>query len=226
MTAYFSRLMLCGALPLFGLLLGCATETHQALPTPQVPAASTPYAGARSALAVGKFDNRSSHLRGLFSDGVDRLGGQAKTILMTHLQQTSRFQVMDRDNLREARAEAGYTGQAQAIKGAAYLVTGDVTEFGRKETGDQQLFGILGRGRTQVAYAKVNLNVVDALTSEVVFSTQGAGEYALSNREVIGFGGTASYDSTLNGKVLDLAIREAVNRLVEGLEQGRWKPRS
>jgi len=61
-------------------------------------------------------------------------------------------------------------------------------------------------------------------TSQVVFSVQGAGEYVLSSREVIGFGSTASYDSTLNGKVLDLAIREAVNRLVEGLEQGKWKP--
>ena len=39
-----------------------------------------------------------------------------------------------------------------------------------------------------------------------------------------GFGGTASYDSTLNGKVLDLAMREAVNRLVEGIESGAWQP--
>ena len=53
---------------------------------------------------------------------------------------------------------------------------------------------------------------------------QGAGEYSLSNREVIGFGGTASYDSTLNGKVLDLAIREAVNNLVAGIEAGSWRP--
>ncbi len=89
------------------------------------------------------------------------------------------------------------------------MVTGDVTAFGRKVTGDQQLFGILGRSKEQVAYAKVDLNVVDVATSEVVYSTSGAGEYALSNREVIGFGGTAGYDSTLNGKVLDLAIREA-----------------
>jgi curli biogenesis system outer membrane secretion channel CsgG len=58
----------------------------------------------------------------------------------------------------------------------------------------------------------------------VVYSVQGAGEYALNNREVVGFGSTASYDSTLNGKVLDLAVREAVNRLVEGLEAGKWKP--
>ncbi len=66
--------------------------------------------------------------------------------------------------------------------------------------------------------------VVDATTSEVVYSVSGAGEYSLSNREVIGFGGTAGYDSTLNGKVLDLAIREAVDRLVEGIEQGAWQP--
>ena len=108
--------------------------------------------------------------------------------------------------------------------GADYVVTGDVTEFGRKEVGDQQLFGILGRGKSQVAYAKVGLNIVSVQTSQVVFSVQGAGEYSLSNREVIGFGGTASYDSTLNGKVLDLAIREAVNNLVAGIEAGSWRP--
>jgi curli biogenesis system outer membrane secretion channel CsgG len=86
------------------------------------------------------------------------------------------------------------------------------------------LFGILGSGKKQVAYAKVNLNVVNVTTSEVVYSTQGAGEYALSDREMLGFGGSSSYDSTLNGKVLDLAIREAVNRLVEAVEAGKWNP--
>ena len=74
-----------------------------------------------------------------------------------------------------------------------------------------------------MAYAKVALNIVNISTSEVVFSSQGAGEYALSNREIIGFGGTASYDSTLNGKVLDLAVREAVNKLVAAIDSGAWK---
>lgn len=77
---------------------------------------------------------------------------------------------------------------------------------------------------TQVAYAKVALNVVNVHTSEVSYSVQGAGEYELSNREVVGFGGTAGYDATLNGKVLDLAIREAVNNLVSGMESGAWRP--
>jgi len=206
-------------------LHGCATESSQALAVAKVNSATATaaYTGARSALAVGKFDNRSSYARGLFSDGVDRLGGQAKTILITHLQQSNRFNVMDRDNLEEAKRETGLTGKTQNIKGADFVVTGDVSEFGRKEVGDHQLFGILGRGKSQIAYAKVTLNIVNAQTSEVVYAAQGAGEYALSNREIIGFGGTASYDSTLNGKVLDLAIREAVNRLVEGIDAGALK---
>jgi curli biogenesis system outer membrane secretion channel CsgG len=152
------------------------------------------------------------------------LGGQAKTILIGHLQETGRFKVVDRENLEETAREAKLKGQVQTLKGADFAITGDVVEFGRKEVGDMQLFGILGSGKQQTAYSKVTLNVVDVLTSEVVYSVQGAGEYALSNREVLGFGGNAAYDSTLNGKVLDLAIREGVNRLVEGLEQGQWKP--
>jgi len=207
-------------------LVSCATETSTTVAPKQVTSAATPYSGPKNPISVGKFDNRSTFLRGLFSDGVDRLGSQAKTILVTHLQQSNRFVVLDRENMTEIQQEAKLRNKDQALKGAQFVLTGDVTEFGRKETGDQQLFGILGRGKTQVAYSKVSINVVNVLTSEVVFSVQGAGEYALSNREIIGFGGTASYDSTLNGKVLDLAIREAVNRLVEGIERGAWKPES
>lgn len=219
----------CSALWCGVLLLGlsaCATESSRTLEVPKVNSAATAsaYQGIRSPIAVGKFDNRSSYLRGIFSDGVDQLGGQAKTILITHLQQTGRFNVLDRDNMAEIGQEAKIRGTAQSLKGANFVVTGDVTEFGRKQVGDQQLFGILGRGKQQIAYTKVNLNIVNVLTSEVVYSSQGSGEYSLSNREVVGFGGTASYDSTLNGKVLDLAIREAVNTLVASIDSGAWDP--
>lgn len=202
----------------------CATETHEGVEPAQVKAANKTYSGPKSAVAVGKFDNRSSFLRGIFSDGVDRLGGQAKTILITHLQDTGRFSVLDRENMDEIKREAALSGQVQKIKGADYTITGDITEFGRKEVGDEQLFGIAGSGKQQVAYAKVSLYVVDVGTSEVVTSVQGAGEYKLSNREVLGFGGTAGYDSTLNGKVLDLAVRQALDALVAKLESGKWNP--
>lgn len=219
MGLFPTRTLLIGAC-LTSALVGCATESSRAIPVQPSASASRPYVGPRSLIAVGRFDNRSSFQRGIFSDGVDRLGGQAKTILISHLQLTNRFNVLDRDNLEQLKQEADFKRQGQSIKGADFVVTGDVTEFGRKEVGDHQLFGLAGRGKTQVAYAKVTLNVVNINTSEVVYSARGAGEFSLSNREVLGFGGTASYDATLNGKVLDLAMREAVEQLVAGVEAG------
>ena len=217
-----SSLILPACISIF--LAGCAAqETSRAIETPQTISAQQAYHGPRVLVSVGKFDNRSSYMRGIFTDGVDRLGSQAKTILTSHLQQSQRFTVLNRENLSELRQEANLNQRTQQIQGARYVITGDVTEFGRKETGDRQLFGILGRGKSQIAYSKVSLNIVNTHTSAVVYSVQGAGEYALSNREVIGFGSTASYDSTLNGKVLDLAMREAVQKLAEALDSGSWR---
>ena len=219
MAAFPTRTLLIGAC-FASALLGCATESSRSIEVQTVASAKRPYAGPRSLIAVGRFDNRSSFQRGIFSDGVDRLGSQAKTILISHLQETNRFNVLDRDNMEQLKQEADYKRQGQSIKGADFVVTGDVTEFGRKEVGDHQLFGLAGRGKTQIAYAKVTLNVVNINTSEVVYTAAGAGEFSLSNREVLGFGGTASYDATLNGKVLDLAMRDAVDHLVNGVESG------
>jgi curli biogenesis system outer membrane secretion channel CsgG len=201
---------------------GCATESSQIVKSQSVDTYQTAYYGVKSTLVVGNFQNRSNYMRGLFSSNTDQLGNQAKTILKTHLQQTNRFKVVDRENLVGNQNEAKLMGIKQDIKGARYTVTGDVTEFGRKVTGDKQFFGIFGSGKTQTAYAKVSLNIVDVLSSEIVYSTQAAGEYALSNREVIGFGSTASYDATLNGKVLNFAITEAVNNLVRAIENKSW----
>src|SRR5690349_7122547 len=82
---------------------GCATETSHRIEAPTVESATVAYTGKKSPIAVGKFDNRSSYMNGIFSDGVDRLGSQSKTILMTHLQQTGRFNVLDRDNMAESK---------------------------------------------------------------------------------------------------------------------------
>ncbi|WP_298979357.1 CsgG/HfaB family protein [uncultured Campylobacter sp.] len=213
------------AASVLALFSGCAKESSRVVQTPTVATLNTNYSGERIAVSVGRFNNQSSYNNGVFSDGEDRLGNQAQTILISNLQQSGRFSVLDRTNMRAIKEESAISKSAQNLKGARYVITGDVTEFGRKTTGDHQLFGILGKGKTQTAYSKVNLNIVDVRTSEVVFSTQGAGEYELSNREVLGFGGTAGYDSTLNGKVLSLAIIEAVNNLVNGLENGAFKVR-
>ncbi len=205
------------------LITGCGTESSRALQTPSVASAGTHYSGAKVAVSIGRFNNQSSYQNGIFSDGEDRLGNQASTIVVSSLQESGRFSVLERTNMKILKEESALSKTAQNLKGAKYVITGDVTEFGRKTTGDHELFGILGKGKTQTAYAKVNLNVVEVATGEVVYSAQGAGEYELSNREVLGFGSTAGYDSTLNGKVLSLAIREAVNKLVIAVEGGALK---
>lgn len=205
------------------VLAGCVSEDNRTLPIQKVESAARRFVGARVPISVGKFDNRSSFMRGVFSNGEDRLGNQAQTILVSHLHQSQRFNVLDRTLMSEMQQEAKIKNEMQALKGADYVFTGDVTEFGRKEVGDRQLFGILGRGKSQIAYAKVTINIVNPKTSEVAFSTQGAGEYSLSEREIIGFGGSSSYDSTLNGKVLDLAIRDAINNLIASMDSGAWR---
>jgi curli biogenesis system outer membrane secretion channel CsgG len=199
------------------------TETRRAVEAPQSAAAHRPYSGPRAPIIVANVDNRSGFGQGIFTSG-DPMGSQAKTILITHLSQTNRFAVLDRANMDEARREAEIRGEAQQLMGASYVITGDVSEFGRREVNTYALFGILGRGRQQLAYSRVNLYVVDIRSSAVVLSVSGAGETTLSDMEVIGFGTSASYDSTLNGKVLDLAIREAVDRLAEAIDSGAWRP--
>ncbi len=201
---------------------GCATESHKTVKTESVDTYKTAYDGPKKTLSIGKFVNRSTYLNGIFSDGTDMMGNQAKMILKTHLVQSNRFVMVDRDNMTEISKESEITGKTQTLTGATIVVTGQVTEFGRKVTGDQQFFGIFGHGKKQVAYAKVSLNIVDVTSSEVIYAVQGAGEYQLENREVLGFGGTASYDSTLTGKVLNLSIMDAVNKLVSGLEKSKW----
>lgn len=213
-----------GCLAITSLLItGCATESHRAVEVEKVDAYNTVYSGEKTTLVVGLFQNRSSYLQGLFSSDSDRLGNQSRTILKTHLQQTNRFNLVDRENLAVIGQEAEFSGIEQEIQGARYVVTGDVTEFGRKVTGNRQLFGILGSGKKQTAYAKVSIIIVDVATSQIVYSTQGAGEYVLSNQEILGTGGTAGYDATLNGKVLNFAITEVVNNLVRDIDNGTWK---
>jgi curli biogenesis system outer membrane secretion channel CsgG len=211
------NLILLSAIAITGLS-GCATETYQKVAITPVETNKTLYAGIKSTLVLGNFNNRSNYMQGLFSSNIDRLGNQGKTILKTHLQQTNRFKVVDRENLGNLQQEAALLGIKQEIKGARYVISGGVTEFGRKVIGDKQLFGILGSGKSQIAYAKVSLTIIDVVTSEIIYTTQGAGEFQLNERQVVGFGSKAGYDATLNGKVLDFAIKESVNNMTRDLE--------
>ena len=95
---------------------GCATESHTVVETESVATYNTSYAGPKYALGIGHFENRSPYMRGLFSDGNDRLGGQAKTILKTHLSQSGRFNLVDRSNMEALARESEISGGAQMVR--------------------------------------------------------------------------------------------------------------
>ena len=209
---------------IFLSLSGCATtETYTTVTPTVVTSSGIDYRGPKQLVALGKFINASTYMRGLFvDDKTDRVGGQARTILESHLNQSNHFRVFNRDNLSNIKQEAIYNNRSTNVQGSRFIITGSVSEFGRKNVGDVQLFGLAGKGKSQIAYCKVILNVIDVYTSEVVFTSAGAGEYALNSREVVGFGSTSGYDPTLTGKVLDLGIRESVDNLALGLRKGQW----
>lgn len=222
MISYQKTMMLFLVLALSVMsTIGCSTrERHRTMEVNTVQSRGTTYSGPKYRLVIGEFTNRSPYMSGIFSDNKNRLGAQARNILMTHLSQSGRFVLMDRDNMENLATEAGYSGTKQSITGSQIVLTGAVTEFGRKEVGRQDQ--IFHRSRTQVAYAKVTISIVDVKTSQIYFSCQGAGEFDLTDRGVLGFGSTAGYDATLTDKVLNLAIIEAINRLIEGLESNKW----
>lgn len=59
-------------------LSGCATEGSRTVEVQKVTSYNTAYNGVKAPISVGKFDNRSSYNNGVFSDGMDQLGNQAK----------------------------------------------------------------------------------------------------------------------------------------------------
>jgi curli biogenesis system outer membrane secretion channel CsgG len=197
-------------------------ETQQAMAVNQVASVNTTYNGPRYPIVVGQFENKTQYHKGIFYEGKDdQVGHQAKQILKTHLVSTNRFTVMDRWNLEQIKREAEYAGQPLNITAGKLVISGAVTEFGRRETGGEALGGVLGGSRTQSAYAKISVSIIDVNTSQIVFAAQGAGQTNLTNEQVLGFGSKAGYDATLTDKVLNLAMIEVVNRLVEGLESGK-----
>ena len=72
---------------------------------------------------------------------------------------------------------------------------------------------------TGVAYAKVTLNVVDVITSEVIYSVQRRRRVCVEQSRGARLRRRGQLRSTLNGKVLDLAVREGGQPAGEGLEQ-------
>lgn len=207
----------------FAVLVGCVSRTVQeGAPDrgPQVVPAPLPPA-ERMTVAIARFTNESVYGSGLFTDAAgDRLGKQAADLLAKHLVSTQRFNVVERQDLARLRSEAELKGVKpdefqKNLAGAEALILGSVAELGRDTTGSVWL---VGKEKTQRARARVVLRLVDGKTGTVFYTEEGTGEASVSATSTLGFGGTAGFDSTLEGKAIDAAIVNMLHNIVRTLD--------
>jgi curli biogenesis system outer membrane secretion channel CsgG len=213
---------------------GCATQTapvaRKEAPQPlaeQKAAQDKVAAQAPSApllkrkIALGRITNETNYGQSLLRDRHDDpLGKQVTDLMSKALTESGAYLVFERPDISRLQSESVLTGNKLNLVGVDALVIGSLTEFGRKTVGET---GFVSSSKRQVAFAKVDLRVVDATTGHVFFATSGAGEASTETASVFGFGSQAGYDGTLNDAAVRQAVSEAVNRLSVELRARPWQ---
>lgn len=172
-------------------------------------------------VAIARFTNETAYGQGFFVDeNKDRIGKQTVDILSNKLLATEKFILLERVDLEKISKELVLGKVDHLVNMADYLIVGSVTEFGRKTTSD---VGIFSRVKKQVAYAKVNIRLVDVYTGEIIYSQDGTGEAFSEAGSIFGVGAKADYDSTLNDKALEAAITNLSSNVIESLLDKPWR---
>lgn len=216
------------------LFTGCATQAPPVVakesPQPtaaqkdaqQVVALAAPAKPTlKRKIALGRITNETSYGRSLLRDSAgDPLGKQVTDLLSKSLTESGTYIVFERPDISRLKDESNLTGKKLNLVGVDALIIGSLTEFGRKTVGQT---GFVSSSKKQVAFAKVDLRVVDVSTGQVFFATSGAGESSTESASTFGFGSQAAYDGTLNDSAIRQAISEAVNRLSSELAGRPWQ---
>jgi curli biogenesis system outer membrane secretion channel CsgG len=172
-------------------------------------------------VAIARFSNETKYGQGFFFDeNNDRVGKQATDILSARLSSTEKFILLERTDIEKINKELEMGNLSSLNVPADYLIIGSVSEFGRKTTGE---VGVFSRTKKQIAYAKVNIRLVDVYTGQIIYSEEGEAEAFSEKGTVMGVGGRAGYDSTLNDKALSAAISKLVNNIIESLLDKPWR---
>ena len=194
-----------------------AQESAQQAVLAQQPATPT----LKRKIALGRITNETNYGQSLLRDRHDDpLGKQVTDLLSKALTESGAYLVFERPDISRLEAESQLTGNELNIIGVDALIIGSLTEFGRKNIGET---GFLSSSKRQVAFAKVDLRVVDTSTSQVLFATSGAGEASTETASIAGFGSRAGYDGTLNDAAIRQAVSEAVNRLSFQMSARPWQ---
>jgi len=172
-------------------------------------------------VAIGRFTNETKYGQSFFVDkNNDRIGKQAMDILSSKLFETERFIMLERADLAKIEKELSMGGSEKLQNAADFLIVGSITEFGRKNTSD---VGVFSRVKKQEANATVHIRLIDVSTGQIIYSESGRGVAFSEVGTVMGVGNKAGYDSSLNDKVLNVAITDLASNIIENMLDKPWR---
>lgn len=185
----------------------------------------------RPKVAVKTFENPANAARSTIGDGLTE-------ILTTELQNTGKFNVLERSNVDELMKEMNfgsseYTNNATfaqkgAILGAQYLLMGKVTNFSYTERAERkQKINLFGPDTIQTVFqqkadVRVDFRLIDIATGETVISQAGeaskantseVSELATWLRIQVSGSVTAELSSSLIGRATTEATKDMVRKL-------------
>ncbi len=215
-------------------LSGCATQSPQVEPVESAHSQQVQLEAQKSAteavagtpvlkrkIALGRITNETIYGKSLLrDDSGDVLGKQVTDMLSKALTESGQYMVFERPDIDSLKDEANLTGGQLNLVGVDTLIIGSLSEFGRKTEGEN---GFLSSTKKQVAFAKVDLRLVDSKTGLVYQSISGAGETSTESASVAGFGSKASYDGTLNDAAISNAISDAISKLTAEIKSRKWQ---
>ena len=209
---------------------GCATmeetKTHHSATAAKTesPILATPEhtKTLKRKVAIARFSNETRYGQSFFIDKDDnKLGKQAMDILSAQLFATGKFLMLERADIKQLQKELELGGEGKKLTTTSdYLIIGSITEFGRKDVSE---VGVFSRVKKQEAFAKVHIRLVEVATGQIIFSEEGRGKAFSEAGTVLGVGGKAGYDSTLNDKVIEAAIADLISNIVENMLDKPWR---
>ena len=169
-------------------------------------------------VAIGRFSNETKYGKGLFYDKEnDPMRKQALDLLSAKLAASEKFILLEREDLDVLVAEAG---DAMNKIGADYIILGSITEYGRKDQGEQSIFS---SSKTQTVEAGVSIRLVEAATGLIIYSDEAKGYAETTTKQAFGLGGRAGFDATLSDKAISAALSQLVENIINKCMDKPWK---
>ena len=169
-------------------------------------------------VAIGRFSNETQYAKGIFYDkDNDPMRKQALDILSSKLASSGKFILLEREDLDVLVAEAG---ENMNKIGADYIILGSITEYGRKNEGEQKVFSST---KTQTVEAGVSVRLVEAATGLIIYSDEAKGSAETTSKTTLGLGGTAGFDATLSDKAISAALSQLVENIINKCMDKPWK---